>query len=58
MNEIKIFCPATIANLNCGFDILGLCLETIGDEMIIRKSTEKGIRLNETYSFSEVFNSF
>ena len=47
MNEIKIFCPATIANLNCGFDILGLCLETIGDEMIIRKSTEKGIKITK-----------
>ncbi|WP_445717419.1 homoserine kinase [Flavobacterium sp.] len=47
MNEIKIFCPATIANLNCGFDILGLCLEKIGDEMIIRKSTEKGIKITK-----------
>lgn len=47
MNEIKIYCPATIANLNCGFDILGLCLETIGDEMIIRKSTEKGIKITK-----------
>jgi homoserine kinase len=24
MNEIKNFCPATIANLSCGFDVLGL----------------------------------
>ena len=47
MNEIKIFCPATIANLNCGFDVMGLCLETIGDEMIIRKSSEKGIRITK-----------
>lgn len=47
MNEIKIFCPATIANLNCGFDVLGLCLEGIGDEMIIRQSTEKGIRITK-----------
>ena len=47
MNEIKIFCPATIANLNCGFDILGLCLETIGDEMIIRKSLNKGIKITK-----------
>jgi len=47
MNEIKLFCPATIANLSCGFDVLGLCLETIGDEMIIRKSTEKGIRITK-----------
>ncbi len=47
MNEIKIFCPATIANLNCGFDVLGLCLEGIGDEMIIRKTIEKGIRITK-----------
>lgn len=47
MNEIKIFCPATIANLSCGFDVLGLCLETIGDEMIIRKSAKKGIRITK-----------
>jgi len=47
MNEIKIFCPATIANLNCGFDVLGLCLEGIGDEMIIRKSPEKGIKITK-----------
>lgn len=45
MNTIKIFCPATIANLSCGFDVLGLCLETAGDEMIIRKSDVKGVRI-------------
>lgn len=47
MNEIKIFCPATIANISCGFDVLGLCLEAIGDEMIIRKSNIKGIRITK-----------
>jgi len=47
MTEIKIFCPATIANLNCGFDVLGLCLEGIGDEMIIRKVAEKGISITK-----------
>jgi homoserine kinase len=47
MNEIKIFCPATIANLSCGFDVLGTCLENVGDEMIIRKSTEKGVRITK-----------
>ena len=47
MNEIKIFCPATIANISCGFDVLGLCLETIGDEMIIRKSDVKGIKISK-----------
>ena len=47
MNEIKIFCPATIANISCGFDVLGLCLEAIGDEMIIRKSNINGIRITK-----------
>lgn len=47
MNEIKIFCPATIANISCGFDVLGLCLETVGDEMIIRKSNVQGIKIKK-----------
>lgn len=45
MNEIKIFCPATIANLSCGFDVMGLCLEAIGDEMVIRKSYKNGLQI-------------
>ena len=45
MNNIKIFCPATIANLSCGFDVLGTCLDNVGDEMIVRKSEQKGIRI-------------
>lgn len=45
MNRIKLFCPATIANLSCGFDVLGLCLDMIGDEMIIYKTDTKGIRI-------------
>ena len=47
MNEIKIFCPATIANLSCGFDVLGMCLESIGDEMIVRKTNSKGIKISK-----------
>ena len=47
MKEIKIFTPATVANISCGFDILGLCLDTVGDEMIVREVPEKGIRLTK-----------
>jgi homoserine kinase len=43
MDYIKLFAPATIANLSCGFDVLGLCLDTVGDEMIIRKTVEKSV---------------
>ena len=47
MNEIKLFCPATIANVSCGFDVLGLCLDSTGDEMTIRKIPEKGVRISK-----------
>lgn len=45
MNELKIFCPATIANISCGFDVLGLALDSVGDEMVVRKVAEQGIRI-------------
>ncbi len=46
-NELKIFCPATIANISCGFDVLGVALDAVGDEMVIRKTAEKGIRITK-----------
>jgi homoserine kinase len=47
MEQIKIFCPATIANISCGFDVLGVALDSVGDEMVIRKVLEKGIRITK-----------
>jgi len=39
---IKVFAPATVANLGCGFDILGLALNEPGDEIIARKTESAG----------------
>ncbi len=47
MNQVKVFCPASVANVSCGFDVLGFCFDPIGDEMIIRKTVEKGIRISK-----------
>lgn len=47
MEQVKIFAPATIANVSCGFDILGLALDTVGDEMTIRKVAKKGITITK-----------
>lgn len=47
MDEIKIFAPASVANVSCGFDALGFCLEPVGDEMIIRKTDSQGIRITK-----------
>ncbi len=43
MKRIKIKAPATIANLVCGFDILGLCLEDPFDIMEVRLLNEKKV---------------
>ena len=47
MEELKIFAPATVANLSCGFDVLGCCLENVGDEMLIRKNDLNELRLTK-----------
>ncbi|MBE0650724.1 MAG: homoserine kinase [Bacteroidales bacterium] len=43
MDEVKIFSPATVANVSCAFDILGFALEEVGDEMIFQKIPQKGV---------------
>jgi homoserine kinase len=43
MKKIKIKAPATIANLVCGFDILGMCLQEPYDIMEVSLLNEKKI---------------
>ncbi len=45
MQEIRIFSPATVANLSCGFDVLGCCLDNVGDEMRIVKNDFQKVRI-------------
>ncbi|QYA26068.1 homoserine kinase [Gramella sp. MT6] len=47
MEELKIFAPATVANLSCGFDVLGCCLDSVGDEMLIRKNELKEVKITK-----------
>ncbi len=44
---IKVFAPASVANLACGYDILGLALEQPGDEIIFRKTFKKGLSISK-----------
>ncbi|MCF6348971.1 MAG: homoserine kinase [Flavobacteriaceae bacterium] len=46
MNEIRIFSPATVANVSCGFDSLGFALNAVGDEMVLKKTIEKGVKIS------------
>lgn len=55
--EIKIFSPATVANVACGFDVLGFCLDNKGDEMVIRKVSEKGIKITHIEGYDLPFDA-
>ena len=45
MDQIEIFAPASVANVSCGFDVLGFCLEPIGDIMRVTKTESPGVTI-------------
>lgn len=45
MHSIKAFAPATVANVSCGFDILGFAIEAMGDVVEIHLKDEPGLRV-------------
>ena len=51
MDEIKVFAPATVANVVCGFDCLGFALEGPCDEMTVRRRPEPGIKITHNDDF-------
>jgi homoserine kinase len=42
---IKVFAPASVANVACGFDILGFALEHPGDEIIVKYTDSPGLKI-------------
>ncbi len=47
MESIKVFAPATVANVSCGFDVMGFALDNPGDEIILKKRNGRGIVIQE-----------
>lgn len=47
MQSIKVFAPATVANVVCGYDILGFAVDHPGDEVVMRISNQPGIRITK-----------
>lgn len=43
--SVRVFAPATVANLGSGFDVLGLALMEPGDTVIARRTGERGVRV-------------
>ena len=46
-HQITVFAPATIANLSCGFDVLGLALEGVGDLMYLERTETPGVQIRK-----------
>lgn len=44
---VKVFAPASVANVACGYDVLGFALEKPGDEIIVRYSEIPGLRITK-----------
>lgn len=52
--KIKVFSPATVSNLGCGFDILGLAIESVGDEMIVKANNVDKIRITQITGYNNI----
>lgn len=44
--EIKVFSPATVANVSSGFDVLGMAIDQVGDTLVMRKTQTLGATIN------------
>lgn len=43
--EIRIYSPATVSNIGCGFDVMGFALDEPCEEIILRTTVDPGIRI-------------
>lgn len=47
--SIRVYAPATVANVVCGFDVLGFAVNEPGDEVILRRRDHGEVRLLAIY---------
>ncbi|NOT76555.1 MAG: homoserine kinase [Cyclobacteriaceae bacterium] len=45
MNSVRASAPATVANVCCGFDVLGFAVESPADEVVVSLRNETGIMI-------------
>ena len=45
MTDVKVFAPATVANVGAAFDVLGFAVEQPGDFVICRKTKNLGVKI-------------
>lgn len=46
-SDIRVFAPATVANVACGYDVLGFAIDSPGDEIVVRHGSKPGLIITE-----------
>ncbi len=45
--EVRVFAPATVANVACGYDVLGFAIDAPGDEILVRHCDRPGLHITK-----------
>ena len=46
-HSVKVFAPASVANVAVGYDILGFALEQPGDDVLVKEGKQPGLKITE-----------
>ena len=52
MDGIKVFSPASVSNICCGFDVLGFAMQGLGDIITLSKTHKKGVFIKNISGFN------
>ena len=52
LKEITVFCPGSVANVSCGFDVLGIALDEPGDEMTVKIIDEPIVKITHLDNYN------
>lgn len=47
LKSVKVFAPASVANVAVGYDVLGFALDKPGDDILVKKSDTAGLKVTE-----------
>ncbi|MDR3625593.1 MAG: homoserine kinase [Ignavibacteriaceae bacterium] len=45
--KIKVFAPASVTNVSCGFDVMGFAIDWPGDEIVLKIKDKPGISISK-----------
>ena len=51
---LKVFAPATVANVAVGYDILGFAINDVGDELIVRQGSKAGLIIRAIHNNPDI----